>query len=254
MSAKYSPLPIKDPNSGLQNAKAWVSDDKLDQRLALANEFDSEFKKRYEHIHVQDYNDLYDETITLMRSKELEAFDIGKEPGKVREKYGQNRFGQGCLLARRLVENDVRYIEVETGGWDMHNYIDEAIEGRAAMLDQAVSALLEELASKGLLETTMVAIGTEFGRTPRINANSGRDHHPRAFSTLIAGGGVRGGQVHGSSDKKGFAVESDQVTIQDLIATMGHGLGLDTEKVIYSASGRPFTVGDKGKPVTSLFG
>ncbi len=136
----------------------------------------------------------------------------------------------------------------------MHNYIEESIGDRAGMLDRAVSSLIRDLDSKGLLETTLIAIGTEFGRTPNINMTNGRDHHPRAFSTMLAGGGVQGGQVWGASDKKGHAVESDRVTIQDFIATLGFGLGLDTEKTIYSPSGRPFTIGDKGKPVTRLFG
>jgi hypothetical protein len=254
MSAKYKPVPIKDPEKGIQNSRASVSDEKLDERIALSTEFDSAFQERFDHLKVRDYSDLYDETVSLMRSEDLDAFSLAKEDSKTRERYGNGKFGQGCLLARRLVENNVRYIEVSAGGWDMHNYIGEAIENRGAMLDQAVSALLEDLDQRGLLETTMVAIGTEFGRTPRINANSGRDHHPRAFSTMLAGGGIRGGQVWGSSDSKGYAVASDQVTIQDFVATMGHGLGLDTEKTIYSPSGRPFTVGDKGKPVTQLFG
>jgi len=253
MSAKYKPLPIKDPNAGLQNSRAGVSDSKLEERLALSNEFDSAFRERFDHIQVRDYSDLYEETITLMRSDDIEAFDIGKESAKTKAMYGENRFGQGCLLARRLVENGVRYVEVEADGWDMHNYINEEIVDRGAMLDHAVSGLLQDLDDKGLLENTMVAIGTEFGRTPRINMNKGRDHHPRVFSTMIAGGGINGGQVYGSSDKKGYAVASDQVSIQDFIATLGHGLGLDTEKTIYSATRRPFTVGDKGKPVTKLF-
>jgi len=254
LSAKYNPVPIRDPNSGLQNIRSGMSDAQLERRLGLANKFDESFVSRFDHVKVNDYSDLYDETISLMRSEELEAFNLNKEAANVRSKYGQNRFGQGCLLARRLVEKDVRYVEVEAGGWDMHNYIGEAIVDKAAMIDQAISSLLDDLAKKGLLETTMVALCSEFGRTPNINDNSGRDHHPRCFSTMIAGGGVRGGQVHGSSDAKGYAVTDGQVTIQDFVATLGHGLGLDTEKIVYSSSGRPFTIGDKGKPVTSLFG
>lgn len=254
MSAKFAPIPIKDPSRGIQNSSASVSDEKLDERLALSGEFDALFRERFDHLHVRDYTDLYDESIALMRSKDIDCFDLSQEPTKTREMYGGNKFSQGCLLARRLVEHNVRYIEVEAGGWDMHNYIDEGIVDRTAMLDRAVSSLIRDLDSKGLLETTLVAVGTEFGRTPNINMTNGRDHHPRVFSSMLVGGGITGGAVWGASDNKGYAVEKDQVTIQDFVATMGYGLGLDTEKTIYSPSGRPFTIGDKGKPVTQIFG
>jgi hypothetical protein len=254
MGAKFKPVPINDPESGLQNSRARTSESKFDERLTISNSFDSAFRERFDHLKVRDYTELYEETVSLMRSEDLEAFDISKEDSKTRANYGEDRFAKGCLLARRLVEHGVRYVEVEAGGWDMHYYIGEGIAGRGAMLDQAVSALLKDLDSKGLLETTVVAIGTEFGRTPRINANDGRDHHPRVFSTMLAGGGITGGAVWGASDDKGYAVAKDQVTIQDFVATLGYGLGLDTEKTIFSPSGRPFTIGDKGKPVTQIFG
>ncbi len=254
LSAEYAPIPIKDPARGLQNIRSSVSEEKFDERLSLSNQFDAAFRERFDHLKVKDYSDLYDEAIAMMRSSDLDAFDLSMESSKTREMYGDGSFSQGVLLARRLVEKGVRYIEVEAGGWDMHNYIDEGIVSRAGMLDRTVAALLQDLKSRGLLETTLVAIGTEFGRTPGINKNEGRDHHPRAFSTMMAGGGIQGGQVWGTTDKKGYAVASDKVNIQDFVATMGYGLGLDTEKTIYSPSGRPFTIGDKGKPITKLFG
>jgi len=121
-------------------------------------------------------------------------------------------------------------------------------------LDGALSALLEDLESRGMLQDTMVVLATEFGRTPEINVNDGRDHHPKAFSCVLAGGGIRGGQVYGATDEKGFAVAEKTVSIPDFNATIAYGLGLPLDQVLYSPSKRPFTVADKGKPITELFG
>jgi len=167
--------------------------------------------------------------------------------------YGRNKFGQGCVLARRLVEKGIRYIEVTSGGWDMHNNIEEELEDRGTELDVALSALLEDLQSRGLLETTLVVLCSEFGRGPKINGNGGRDHHPKVFSTLLAGGGIKGGFVHGSSDKQGYAVAEGLVTVQDFLTTVGWSLGLPVDEEVLSPSKRPFTVGENGKPVMDVF-
>jgi len=254
LPASMKPVPLGNPEEGLKNINAPVSKDMFDHRLELANEFDEAFKDRFKHLNVEQYTDLYDEAVSLMTSEDLDAFNLGGEKAAMREKYGRNSFGQGCLLARRLVEQKVRYVEVNLGGWDMHNYIGEAITGRAGTLDQGLSALLEDLSQRGLLENTIVALGSEFGRTPNINMNGGRDHHPRAFSTILAGGGIRGGQVYGSTDKKGYAVENSAVSIQDFLATLGAAMGWNTEQRIFSPTNRPFTVGDTGEPVMGLFG
>jgi tyrosyl-tRNA synthetase len=139
----------------------------------------------------------------LLKSKDLGAFDISQEPANVREKYGNSGFGQGCLLARRLVENGVRFVEVQAGGWAMHNNIDTAMTNNGEMLDTAFSALVEDLEAKGMLKDTLVVLGSEFGRTPEINENAGRDHYPLCYSTVFAGGGTKGGFIYGSSDKDG---------------------------------------------------
>ena len=135
----------------------------------------------------------------------------------------------------------------------MHTNIEEGMAERGAELDLALSGLLADLKSRGLLETTLVVLCSEFGRTPRINANAGRDHHPRVFSTLLAGGGVKGGYVHGSSDKEGFAVAEKEVRVQDFLATVGWSLGLPIDEVAKSASNRPFTLSNHGKPVMEVF-
>ena len=157
------------------------------------------------------------------------------------------------MLARRLVEHGVRFVEVTLDGWDTHNDNHERVEEQAAILDTSVSALLDDLSLRGMLEDTMVVIATEFGRSPKINQNNGRDHHPSVFTCLMAGGGIQGDQVFGASDGKGDAVEENAVTCPDFNATIAYALGLPLDLVVHSPSGRPFTVAHKGQPLTNLF-
>ncbi len=249
----YSPIPINDPNSGLQNSRSPVGEDKFAHRMDLANQFDAEFRAQFPHKDVKAYTDFYDETLTLLKSEDLKAFDLSEEPANLRATYGQNGFGQGCLLARRLIERNVRVVEVQLGGWDMHTFIEEGLTGRANTLDVAMSALLDDLKSRGLLDDTLVVVCTEFGRTPRVNQNRGRDHYPRVFTSVLAGGPVKRGYVYGASDEKGVSVADKKVEVPDFIATVGHALGLDTSKTVFSPSGRPFTVGDKGQVHMDVF-
>ena len=259
--AEYAGVPLGRPDQGLKNSSRAhsVSEEDFTRRLAIADALNKDFHAKYKTPQVKAYDSLYDEAVKLMESEDLKAFDINKESSKVRSKYGGNSFGQGCLLARRLVETGVRFVEVGLGGWDTHYDNFTAVEARAAILDQGFSALMKELKSKGLLDKTLVVIGTEFGRTPKIVAehNNGRDHHPACFSCVMAGAGVKGGTSYGKSDKNGQKVGSDAVSVQDFNATIGYALGLDTAKVLYSPSGRPFRMGgaekELGKPVTSIF-
>jgi len=249
-----SPIPISNPQTGLQNIRPTTnSDTQFKKRVALMDEFDGAFRKKFQSEEVKAYSEFYDETMKLMKSEDLKAFDLSLEPAATREKFGNNNFGQGALLARRLVQSGVRFIEVQSGGWDMHNNIDTALNGTGATMDSVFAALIEDLASNGLLESTMVCMGSEFGRTPDINENEGRDHYPLAYSTVFAGGGVKGGFVYGSTDKDGRRVADKQVTPQDFQATIGHAMGLPVDEVVMSPSNRPFTVGDKGVPVTDIF-
>jgi uncharacterized protein (DUF1501 family) len=251
--ASYSPLPILDPAAGLQYAKSDTSEETMAKRLALLEELDAGFRDRFQTASVKSYTQFYEKTVNIMSSTDLTAFHLSEEPAALRERYGDNKLGQGMLLARRLVEKGIRYVEVAGGGWDMHNNIDEELEERGTELDVALAALLEDLHQRGLLETTLVVLCSEFGRGPKINANGGRDHHPRVFSTLLAGGGIKGGYVHGSSDSEGNAVAEAEVTVPDFLATVGWSLGLPLTEEAFSASGRPFTVSNKGKPVMDLF-
>ena len=252
-SASYSPLPILDPESGLQYSESEVAPEVMDKRLAMLNELDSEFRERFQTTSVKSYTQFYEKTVAIMSSTDLEAFQLDQEPEELRASYGDNKLGQGFLLARRLVEKGIRYVEVAGGGWDMHNNIEEEIAEKGAELDVALAALLADLQSRGLLESTLVVLCSEFGRSPKINDNGGRDHHPKVFSTLLAGGGVKGGFVHGSSDKEGHAVADKEVTVPDFLATVAWTLGLPLEEIVYSPSQRPFTVGNKGKPVVEVF-
>ena len=198
---------------------------------------------------VNAYADAYDGALALMKSKDLAAFDLTQEPEAVRKAYGPDAFGQGCLLARRLAERGVRYVEVSINGWDTHSANFVRTPELAEVLDKALSSLLADLSALGMLKDTLVVLATEFGRTPVINANVGRDHYPQAFSCALFGGGMKAGYVHGKTTKDGSEVDGDRVKIPDLNATIAAALGLPLDRVVQSPTQRPFTVADKGKPV-----
>jgi hypothetical protein len=254
LEARVSPVPIGNPADGLKNTQSpkYLLDNQFDRRMRLTATFDGAFERKYDHREVKAYTELYQEAIKLLKSKELKAFDINEESAKAREAYGDGPLGQGCLLARRLVESGVRFVEVSAGGWDMHRDCFEAMPERGPALDQALSALIKDLEEKGLLGETVVALATEFGRTPKINENAGRDHHPGAFTCLLAGGGIQGSRVHGASDKDGFSATTDRVSVQDFNATIAQTLGLPLAQDFTSPSGRPFKVAGDGKPIAGL--
>jgi hypothetical protein len=256
MDSRFGPLGIGNPEQGLQHSKLakGVSEDRLQRRLDMANTLNDKFLREHSTRKVRDYNALYDEALRMMHSSDLGAFDISKETAGLRAAYGDNSFGQGCLLARRLVEHRVRFVEVHLGGWDTHNDNFERVRERATLLDQGMSTLLADLDRRGMLEETLVVLSTEFGRSPNIvQTNGGRNHHPKAFSCLLAGGGVHGGINYGSTDPTGHEVATGKVTVPDFNATIAHALGLPIDHVETSPSGRPFKIADKGRPVFELF-
>lgn len=254
--SRFAPLTINDPESGISNVRPnpWFTEDRQISRLEVAKKLDRKFADAYNVKNVRAYSDMYDDAVKMMKSEELKAFDLDEEPAALREKYGRDRFGQGCLLARRLVEHGVRHVEVSFGSWDTHNANFTRVPELCDELDAAMSTLLRDLESRGMLANTLVVLATEFGRTPEINSNDGRDHHPAGFSCVLAGGGIRGGQVYGATDAQGDKVAENPVAIPDLNATIAYALGLPLDQVLYSPSKRPFTVADKGKPLTQLFG
>ena len=253
--SRFAPLMISDPEGGINNVKTnqWFTEERFHDRLNVAKQLDAKFAATYNTKNVRAYSDMYDDALKMMKSEELKAFDLSAEPEKLRAKYGQDTFGQGCLLARRLVEHGVRFVEVTFGSWDTHNANFTRVPELCEELDAVLSTLLQDLESRGMLQETLVVLATEFGRTPEINANDGRDHHAPGFTCLLAGGGVRGGQVWGATDEIGSKVAENGVTIPDFNATIAYALGIPLDTVLYSPSKRPFTVSDKGRPVTQLF-
>ena len=253
---QFMPLPILDPDGGLKHSAIpkGVTEETFERRLAKLAEMNGAFEARHKNHGVQAYSGMYDDAVKLMRSSDLVAFDMTQEPESLRTAYGTDDFGQGCLLARRLVEHGVRYVEVVSNGWDTHNQNFDALEDKCPAVDRGLAALLADLDARGLLDETLVVLATEFGRTPDITAgNNGRNHYPKAFSGLLAGGGIRGGVRWGKTDAEGRDVVENAVSVPDFNATIGHALGLPLEQVITAPSGRPFTVADKGKPVLGLF-
>ncbi len=251
-----APLPIVDPNEGLQNAAlpSKTTESDFTRRTALAQAIGDRFVRQTPHRDAGAYLKVQQDAVTLMKSEDLKVFDVSREDAKTQAAYGQHTFGKGCLLARRLVESGVRFIEVEDEhNWDTHNDQIKSMENMTPSTDQAMAALLEDLHHRGLLDSTLVVMATEFGRSPQISTiTAGRGHHPSAFTWWLAGAGVKGGYVYGKSDEIGEHVTEKPVTMPDLNATIALAMGIDLQHIEYSPSGRPFTIADKGKPVTDL--
>src|SRR4051812_12739484 len=250
--ATFSPLPILDPDAGLQYAKAPGGIDAVQKKLTIMDQLDRTFRERFPDENVKAYNDFYENTMTLLKSSDLKVFDLAAEPAALRDSYGRTKFGQGCLLARRLVEGGVRFVEVVSGGWDMHTGLDDRMEELGGEFDQSFAALLGDLEARGLLKSTLVVVATEFGRKPEFTGG-GRGHYPKVFSTVLAGAGVKRGYVYGGSDPTGAEVAEKDVSVGDLHATIGWAAGLPLEQPAMSPRGRPFTVGNKGKPLAEVF-
>ena len=257
LDLKYAPVPISDPAQGLADSKPpkYVTEDRLSKRLALTQSFSEAFHGRYHYRQTEAHARMFDDAIRLMRSKDLKAFDIIKEASSIRAQYGASPFGQGCLLARRLVEHGLRFVEVGFGGWDSHFDNFGIVATNSAILDQALSTLLYDLSQRGMLDSTLVVVATEFGRSPVIVEahKNGRDHHPTAFSCVVAGGGVNGGQVYGATDTRGARVIDKQVSIPDFNATIGWALGLPIDDEFTASTGEQFQIANDGQPITELF-
>ncbi len=254
----YAAFRVGNPQEPTQNLDFHhgVDAQRFQKRLALLGQLDRQFASgRAGADVVKAYAEHYQAAYDLMRSRDVSAFDLSNEPQAVRARYGMTFFGQGCLLARRLVQKKVRFVEVSLGGWDTHNNNFETVERNCATLDQALSALIEDLRIKELLARTVVLLCSEFGRTPTINGNNGRDHWPRVWSAVIAGGGIVGGRIIGASTPDGAEVASDPVTVSGLHATLCKCLDLDAKAVHYAPDGRPIRVlqDASGQPPAALF-
>jgi uncharacterized protein (DUF1501 family) len=230
-----------------------VTRGQADARIALLRDLQQDFGARHPGAAAHSRQTAYERAVRLMQTKAAGAFDLDEEKPELRDRYGRNLFGQGCLLARRLVEQGVPFVEVSLSrvdgfavGWDSHGQNFEAVRRLSGVLDPAWATLMDDLRERGLLDTTLLVWMGEFGRTPRINGQVGRDHYPNAWTTVLAGGGIRGGQVVGKTSRDGTTVEERPVAVPDLLATVCLALGIDPEKQNLSDGGRPIRIVEKG--------
>ena len=231
-----------------------ISFERVERRRSLRQAVDAAFKK-YEvgNPAAEAVDSFYTSAYDLMSSTDARAaFDLGNESDKTRDAYQRNTFGQSCLLARRLVEAGVNFVTVSNGGWDNHNNIFSSLPGKLNAFDRTMATLVGDLSDRGLLETTLVLAMGEFGRTPVINRDSGRDHHSRVFSIMLAGGGVQGGQVIGASDPLGMEPARTPVRPEDLSATLYRCLGIDYNQHLESPDGVRIVLSRGGKPIRGV--
>lgn len=214
----------------------------------------SEFKKRNEHSDsLKAVDSFYQNAFDLMNSNAaIEAFDLSKEDESIKEIYGKNQAGMRMLLSRRLIEAGVRFVTLTYGGWDMHDNIADGIKNQLPSFDKAYAALINDLDNRGLLDSTLVIIGTEFGRTPKINPTAGRDHWPKVFSTVMAGGGIKRGVVYGESDATSSEVSQNPVSPESWAATIYHLLGIDYNKALMAPGDRPVKIIDGGQHIQDI--
>jgi uncharacterized protein (DUF1501 family) len=221
-----------------------------DARLALLRDLEAEFLSARPGAMADSHRSAYEAAVRLMKPETAQAFDLSAESPSLRDRYGRNLFGQGCLLARRLVERGVPFVEVTLDGWDTHVNNFDAVKSLCSILDPAWSTLMSDLKDRGLLDSTLLVWMGEFGRTPKINPQKGRDHFPNAWSAILAGGGIRGGQAIGRTSKDGMQVEDRPLKVPDLLATVCKALGVDYEKQNLSNVRRPIRIVDKsGVPI-----
>ena len=255
-SSQFAALPIKDPTKGIQHSKipTELEESDFERRVSFLNMVNAEYQSSTNNSITKEYSDVYDQALKMMSSEDLDVFDLNKEKQPIREAYGVNAFGSSCLLARRLVEKGIRFMSLTHGGWDDHYGIYGEMGDRAVTLDQGVGALMSDLRSRGLLDSTLIVFTSEFGRGAILNSQGGRGHNPTGYTTLLAGAGVQGGQKYGKTDKMGGTAVEDEVHPADLNATIAYALGLPLDHIEYNEAGRPFQVGNKhGQPVTALF-
>ncbi len=274
----YAPLLVADSLFGFQQpgqgndyderlrvqdlqASAGLAAAQVDARLDMLQEMERDFVARRPGLPGQSHLSAYDRAIRLMRTSARTAFDLEQEPTRLRDAYGRNLFGQGCMLARRLVERGVPFVEVTLGnlqgngpGWDTHQQNFPAVRQLSEILDQGWGTLMSDLRQRGMLDDVTIVWMGEFGRTPRINPQQGRDHFPNAWTAVLAGGGIKGGSVFGQTTTDGMAVNGPRgVGVPDFIATICRALGMDPEKQNMSNVGRPIRIADVGaQPIREI--
>ncbi|MFO0935934.1 MAG: DUF1501 domain-containing protein [Gemmataceae bacterium] len=255
LGPKHQPLMVQNPDKGVEDLKALVNEGQFSRRVGLLQEMESAFHREQKTDLVIDHKTNYERAVKLMQSKEAKAFDLAAEPSKVRSNYGGGTFGDGCLMARRLVEVGVPFVEVSLGGWDTHQDNFERVKTLSGKLDAGAASLVSDLQERGLLDSTLVVIMGEFGRTPSMNTRGnkpGRDHYPRAWSLAMFGGGIAGGRIVGKTDADGVDVVDGKTSAQDFLATVCELIGIDYTKKNEAANGRPITIVEKANPFTKL--
>jgi uncharacterized protein (DUF1501 family) len=253
LGVKHAPFIVNDPNRSPDNLATPVAGERVQRRLALLSELEQPFARDGAAAQVKDHQALYGQTAQMMLSPRAQAFNLSGEPEKVRDSYGRSPFGQGCLMARRLVEAGVTFVEVQSSGWDTHGNELPTLKKLIPPVDQGMAALLADLKSRGLLDSTLVIWMGEFGRQPRINLTAGRDHFPAAFNLALAGCGVKGGRVIGATDKLGTAVADRPVTVSDLFCTFCKALSINPRRENQTNVGRPLKIVDGGHAVQEVF-
>jgi len=258
LGSAYGPFSLgDDPASGGfkvrdLNLPGDVDEKRFAERRQMRAVVDEHFSALEKSDALDGMDSFYQRAYAMISSdKARAAFDLGKEPAQLRDDYGRNAAGQRLLLARRLVESGVRFVSLTYGGWDHHDNIKSGVSNQMPAFDQAFAALIRDLESRGMLDSTLVLVTTEFGRTPKINATGGRDHYPKVFSIVMAGGGIKKGLVRGATDPTGTGVDDDPLTVPDYAATVYHLLGIDWEKTLM-AGARPVKIIKDGEIAKGL--
>jgi hypothetical protein len=254
LSSSYGPFSLgADPASGSftvrdLNLPNGVDMNRFDRRRSALQAVNDYFAKKEKSDNLTAMNTFYDRAYSLISSQAArEAFNIAAEPDAIRDEYGRNEAGQRMLMARRLVAAGVRFVTLTYGGWDMHNNISQGMRGSMPAFDQGFAALIRDLDRTGLLDETMVMVSSEFGRTPKINGTAGRDHWPKVFSVVLAGGGVKRGAIYGTSNAVASEPEKDEIGPVDLATTIFHQLGIVADKELMAPGNRPIEIVDGGK-------
>jgi hypothetical protein len=259
LGGRFESFKAGDPNAGNYRVRDLTPNTALSsassqQRQSLLKSLDSMAERIEGNDQLTTYGEFQQRAAEMILSRQSQsAFDVEKEPTKLRDRYGRNTFGQSCLLARRLVESGVRFVTVNYGGWDHHAQIWKGLDNKLHELDQGLSAFLTDMDVRGLMEETLIAVFGEFGRTPKINKDTGRDHWGPAASLLFAGAGVQGGKVIGATDKEGAYVTRRPVSPADVAWTIYHTLGIDPTRHLHTPDGRPVEILDRGDTVHELF-
>jgi Protein of unknown function (DUF1501) len=235
------------------NMHDGITDQRFDRRRTILQTVDDHFRSVEKSDALTAMDSFYQAAYSLVSSKEArEAFNLAAEPDAIRNEYGMNEAGQRMLMARRLVEGGVRFVSLTYGGWDHHANIQHEVERQAPSFDQAYAALIRDLDRRGMLDNTLVMVSSEFGRSPKINKDAGRDHWPRVFSVVFAGGGFKRGFVYGASDPTGSEPDHDPLTVENMAATVFTQLGIQPDKKLMSPGNRPVAIVKDGQVVKDL--